>query len=325
MKEHPIYCLAETIILNFLNDGFKLIKKTNMKTGKLFSIFFVTAIICSTANSQTPNKFNFQGLARNSEGIAVANKIITIRFTIHDSSGTGKVLYKETQKATTDESGLFAVVIGGIGATGITGNLKNINWSFYDKFLQTEMKLSGETKFVNLGTTQLLSVPYAEQARKADTAKFTAYTSSLKTVVTDASDLNGNTVTGGLTSVVSFTSNNYSDTSFNSSTHEYTVPSSGNYLIAFNIELIQLSSGKANGLLAIRINGSNTLYTQQFWYPANSDAVPHYYPLTGTYIRYFSVGQKITIAVLNNGSGSDQLSTFRIFGTSLNIFKIGNR
>jgi hypothetical protein len=188
------------------------------------------------------------------------------------------------------------------------------------------MQIVGEGGFIKMGTTQLLSVPYAEQARKTDTAKFATYTTSIKTTITDALSFNFDNVTGGSTTVVSFVNNNFSDTNFNSSTHEYTVSSSGNYLVAFNVKLLQFSNGgKANGSLAIRVNGSNTFYTLQFKYPANTDGAPNYYPLTGTYVRYFSAGQKISIGVTNSGSNSDPLNTFNINGVELNIFKIGNK
>lgn len=288
----------------------------------------IIAIILTFQNAiaQTPGKFNYQGLALNGQGEALVNQDIKLRFTIHDSTSTGNVLYKETRKTKTDSTGLFEIIIGDVGATNIVGNLNNINWAVYDKFLQTEIQIVGNGGFVKMGTSQLLSVPYSEMARKADSAKYASYTSNLKTTVSDASSLVADIIPGGSTAIIAFVSNNFNDTNYNSVTHEYTIPSSGNYLIAFNLNLSQLSNGgKANGLMAIRINGSNTLYTQQFKYPSNTDATGNYYPVTGTYIRYFSTGQKITIAVSNYGNSDDPLNTFYIFGKTLNIFKIGNK
>ncbi|MBS1747920.1 MAG: hypothetical protein JST21_17290 [Bacteroidetes bacterium] len=289
-------------------------------------LLLVLSILNLISQAQTPARFNFQGVAKNNDGTAVANQSIKLRFTLHDSAATGTVLYKETRNATTDDNGLFSVVIGGGGASNVTGSLTNINWAVNNKFLKTELQIVGNGGFKNLGTTQLESVPYSEQSRKSDTAKFASYTSNLKTFLTDASSFTQDNIPGGTTAVISFVSNILSDTNFNSSTHEYTIPSSGNYMIAFNVNLFQLSNGgKANGTLAIRINGSNTLYTQQFKYPVNTESTGNYYPLTGTYIKYFTTGQKVTIAVSNNGSNSDPLNTFNALGVELNILKIGTR
>jgi hypothetical protein len=289
-------------------------------------LLLTVTLICQLSQAQTPARFNFQGVAKNDDGTPVANQDIKLRFTLRDSAVLGNMLYQETRKTTTDENGLFSVVIGGGGASNVTGSLTNVNWAVNNKFLQTDMHIVGNAGFKKMGTTMMESVPYSEQSRKSDTAKFASYTNNLKTYLTDASSFTQDNIPGGTTAVISFVSNNFSDTNFNSTTHEYTIPSSGNYLIAFNVNLFQSSNGgKANGLLAVRINGSNTLYTQQFKYPVNTETTGNYLPLTGTYIKYFTTGQKVTIAVANNGSNSDPLNTFHATGVELNIFKIGNK
>ena len=72
---------------------------------------------------------------------------------IHDGSATGTVVYQESQALNSNEQGLVSCVVG----NGIVsqGNFANINWGSGSKFLHV---MIGTT---DLGTQQLLSVPYA--------------------------------------------------------------------------------------------------------------------------------------------------------------------
>ena len=46
-----------------------------------------------------------------------------------------------------------------IGTGG--GNLSTVSWGSGSKFLQVEVDVSGGTSYTDMGTTQLMSVPYA--------------------------------------------------------------------------------------------------------------------------------------------------------------------
>ncbi len=66
--------------------------------------------------------------------------------------------------------GLFTANIGqGIPITGI---LAGVNWSIGAKFIQVAMDPLGGTTYVDLGTTQMFSVPYALQQAIAKTSHF---------------------------------------------------------------------------------------------------------------------------------------------------------
>ena len=82
-----------------------------------------------------------------------------LRFTILDGSASGTVVYQETQTATTNSLGLFVVNIG--QGTPVTGNFSTINWGGGNKFTQVELDVAGGTSFTNMGTSQMLSVPYS--------------------------------------------------------------------------------------------------------------------------------------------------------------------
>jgi len=117
---------------------------------------------------QAPSEINYQGVARNMKGSLLSNQDISLRLTIHDGSINGSVVYQETRQLRTNGFGLFTVGIGSNGATNITGSLSTLNWgSGGGKYLQVEMDPEGRNIFIHMGTSQLLSVPYAFYAGKA--------------------------------------------------------------------------------------------------------------------------------------------------------------
>ena len=120
-----------------------------------------------TGFSQAPAIFNYQGVARNSAGNVLVNKAITLRLSIRDGSASGSVVYSETRSVTTNPFGLFNVQMGSAGASNIIGTIPGVNWSTGNKFIQVEIDPTGGTSFINIGTAQLASVPYAYYAQGA--------------------------------------------------------------------------------------------------------------------------------------------------------------
>ena len=115
-----------------------------------------------TANAQAPAKFNYQGIARNASGQPLATQAIAMRISILDGSATGAVLYQERQAVVTNAYGLFNLSVG--SGTVITGSMATINWGAGNKFIKVELDPAGGTAYTDLGSTQLLSVPYAMYA-----------------------------------------------------------------------------------------------------------------------------------------------------------------
>ena len=98
-------------------------------------------------------------MARDNAGNLIANQNISVRFSIYDATAGGTVVYKETQSVTTNALGLFTANIG--QGTVVTGTFSTINWGGGSKFTQVEMDAAGGTTYVDMGTQQMLSVPYA--------------------------------------------------------------------------------------------------------------------------------------------------------------------
>lgn len=125
----------------------------------LFIILLMAAV--SPAMAQVPAKFNYQGIARNAQGKGIANSPVSIRINILDGGSSSPSVYSETRAVTTNQLGLFTLAIGSAGAQSSTGNFGSINWGTGQKYIKVEIDPLGGNSFVALGTTELLSVPYA--------------------------------------------------------------------------------------------------------------------------------------------------------------------
>ncbi len=130
----------------------------------------VTFLLASAyAFAQAPQSFNYQGLARDNAGAAMATKTISVKATILDGTATGTSVYSETFSPSTNAFGLFTLGIG--SGTPVAGTFSAIKWSTGNKFLKIEVDPNGGSSYALSGTTQLLSVPYAMYAASAGDSK----------------------------------------------------------------------------------------------------------------------------------------------------------
>ena len=131
---------------------------------------FIIFLHYTNLNAQTNKGINFQGVARNSNGIILANKIIGLRLSIKNDSLNGVIEYQEIKSITTNAIGLFSVVVGSKQDRNIIsiGNFENINWSNTEKYLQVEVDVTGELYFSSIGIQKINYVPYAFYADKVD-------------------------------------------------------------------------------------------------------------------------------------------------------------
>src|SRR5690242_17215433 len=110
-----------------------------MKQKLLLSIYFACLAIASYA--QAPNAIPYQAVARDNSGNLIPNQNISLRFSIHNLTAGGTVVYSETQAATTNSLGLFSVNIG--QGTVVSGTFSTIAWNTGSKFLQVELDATG--------------------------------------------------------------------------------------------------------------------------------------------------------------------------------------
>ncbi|GAB4452031.1 MAG: hypothetical protein Fur0028_07570 [Bacteroidales bacterium] len=115
--------------------------------------------------AQAPQSFSYQAVVRNAQGNILPNQNVAFRFSIIENSTTGSVVYQETQLATTNALGLVVVAIGSGNVQ--QGTFSAIQWGSAPHFLKVELDIAGGSNFVDMGTTQLLSVPYALLSQKS--------------------------------------------------------------------------------------------------------------------------------------------------------------
>lgn len=129
------------------------------KICSLGTMFAFIIFMSWNATAQPPQKFNYQGVARATDGSALENQDIALRISILNGSATGPSVYTETHQVTTNNFGLYTLAIG--GGTVVSGDISTIDWGTGDKYVKVEIDPAGGSNYVNLGTAQLLSVPYA--------------------------------------------------------------------------------------------------------------------------------------------------------------------
>ena len=118
---------------------------------------------------QNPSGFNYQAVFRNSAGEIIQNQSVGIRISILKGSSTGDAVYIETFSTTTNSFGLVNLVVG--SGSPKEGALSDVEWSSDSYFIKVEVDFQGGSNYAEMGTTQLLSVPYAMHAKSASQFK----------------------------------------------------------------------------------------------------------------------------------------------------------
>ncbi|NOQ23943.1 MAG: DUF1566 domain-containing protein [Bacteroidales bacterium] len=126
---------------------------------------FLALLLSVIIYAQTPQSFKYQAIARDGSGQVLDNKDVSFQISILEGSTTGNSVYTETFTATTNQFGLVNLNIG-------TGNSNDdftaINWSNTKFFVQIMMDQTGQSDYQLMGTSQMLSVPYALHAKTAE-------------------------------------------------------------------------------------------------------------------------------------------------------------
>ncbi len=143
---------------------------------KLILTIVLQVALFSVLLAQAPQKINYQGVARNASGQALANQAISLKLSVLDGSASGTLAYSEIHAVTTNAMGLFNVAIG--TGTNTTGSMAAVIWANGDKYLKVEMDPAGGTAYTLLGTSQLLAVPYA--LRSEDAGGVTIYNTGIQ-------------------------------------------------------------------------------------------------------------------------------------------------
>lgn len=123
------------------------------------------SVIFQAHTQNVPQGINYQAIARDASGEVLGNQSIHVKMVVLDGLANGTAVYEETHQDTTNAFGSFTLVIG--QGSPLTGPFDDVDWSSGTKFLQVSIDPEGGNNFIEMGTTPLLSVPYALYAAKS--------------------------------------------------------------------------------------------------------------------------------------------------------------
>ncbi len=130
-----------------------------------FLILFFNIALVQNANSQSPDKFSYQIILRDSENQLVKNTDIGIKISILKTSVEGELVYSETHSAKTNINGLATIVIGNGQPNG---NIASVNWLEGPYYVKAEVDLSGGENYTVSVITEIMSVPYSLYAKTTE-------------------------------------------------------------------------------------------------------------------------------------------------------------
>lgn len=131
---------------------------------KIILSLLTTVALAGATFAQAPQGFKYQAVVRDANMIVV-NQAVGVQLTIQQGSIGGTAVYVETFSPTTNAYGLVNLEIG-TGTT--TDDFSTIDWSNGPYFIETAIDLTGGTSYTTMGTSQLMSVPYALYANMAE-------------------------------------------------------------------------------------------------------------------------------------------------------------
>lgn len=129
---------------------------------RVIVLFYLVFLVSHVGFAQAPQRFSFQAVIRNASNAVLGNQQVGMRISLLQGSATGSAVYVETHIVITSQNGQVNLDIG--GGTVVSGSMTGINWSSGTYFIKTETDPAGGTNYSLVGTSRLLSVPYAMYA-----------------------------------------------------------------------------------------------------------------------------------------------------------------
>lgn len=132
---------------------------------KLLTISALFLLFITVSHAQAPQAFNYQAVARDLDNVPYQNAVLGIRISLNRDFPNGPSDYVESHQVLTSDLGVFALQIG--KGTPQSGDMSIVDWGNHSYYLKVEMDPNGGSNYLNMGTSQLLSVPYAIYAGSA--------------------------------------------------------------------------------------------------------------------------------------------------------------
>ena len=126
---------------------------------------FVLLFAVQSLFAQIPQGFNYQATVRNQTGELLTNEYVGFKFHILQGSSDATPTYSELHYISTDDLGVVHLSIGSGNAEA--GTFSQIDWSLGNYHMGIEIN-TGDG-FIDMGKTQLMSVPFALYALNSGT------------------------------------------------------------------------------------------------------------------------------------------------------------
>ncbi|MDC1540539.1 hypothetical protein N8480_07725, partial [Flavobacteriaceae bacterium] len=145
------------------------------------SILFIIFLVCCSANliySQAPEGINFQAVARDGNGNVASERTIYVQVDLKVDRDSNNAVYSESFNVVSSKEGIFSVIIGNGSRLSGVDNIIDLDWGSVIYYLNLNVAVSPSLydpewnyidEYVDLGTSQIWSVPYAFAANTAKT------------------------------------------------------------------------------------------------------------------------------------------------------------
>jgi hypothetical protein len=127
----------------------------------LLSLVAIAALSLSSFG-QSPEGFKYQAVVRDAGNLILSSQAVGMQLTIQQGNIGGTAVYTETFAPTTNAYGLVNLEIGS-GTS--TDDFTTLDWANGPYFMETAVDVTGGTSYSIMGTSQLMSVPYALYAK----------------------------------------------------------------------------------------------------------------------------------------------------------------
>jgi len=129
-------------------------KKLSVKFLALL-IILIYQVLNTISFAQAPQKMSYQAVIRNNSYQLICSHVVGMKISILQGSANGTVVYTEEQITNTNENGLVSIQIGG------GSGFDTINWAVGSYYIKSETDPTGGANYTIVGSSELLSVPYA--------------------------------------------------------------------------------------------------------------------------------------------------------------------
>ena len=150
------------------------------KFGIVFMILIALFSKSALAQNVVPNGIMFQAVARDANNNAASNRNIYAIVSILKGSTTGSSVYSESFKIISTQEGIFSLVIGQGDRIAGESSLYTIPWDKSIYFVNIKIAIeptlynpdwTANGNYVDIGTSQLWSVPYALSSASSNTSE----------------------------------------------------------------------------------------------------------------------------------------------------------